>query len=98
MARVTDAIIVAAGRGMRAQRDDLLTPKQYVDLGGAAVLSHSVRRFIASDLVARVVVVIHPDDAGEFEALGFSGAGMAPSPTDKLLPPVLGGATRQNQF
>lgn len=88
MSRVTDAIIVAAGRGLRARRDDSSTPKQYVALGKGAVLSHTIQRFLDCPAVRRVVVVIHPDDAGEFEALGFSTA-------EKLVAPVFGGATRQ---
>ena len=80
-------LIVAAGRGSRARPEKGL--KQYVSLGGEAVIAHGVRRFADHPNVDMVQVVIHADDEALYrEAL----AGMA---REKLLAPVAGGATRQ---
>ncbi|WP_179380012.1 bifunctional 2-C-methyl-D-erythritol 4-phosphate cytidylyltransferase/2-C-methyl-D-erythritol 2,4-cyclodiphosphate synthase [Jannaschia marina] len=51
------ALIVAAGRGLRAGGG---TPKQFRDLAGQSVLARSVAAF--DGRVAEVVVVVHPDD------------------------------------
>jgi 2-C-methyl-D-erythritol 4-phosphate cytidylyltransferase/2-C-methyl-D-erythritol 2,4-cyclodiphosphate synthase len=81
------ALIVAAGRGSRARSEKGL--KQYVPLGGDAVIAHGVRCFVAHPHVHFVQVVIHADDEALYrEAL----AGVA---RDKLLAPVTGGKTRQ---
>lgn len=53
------AIIVAAGRGLRAGGG---VPKQWRDLGGRAVLDRSLAAFRDSGLVTRIVVVLHPDE------------------------------------
>ncbi len=83
------ALIVAAGRGTRAQRAGS-GPKQYVEIGGRSVLAHAVASFIRHPGIARVQVVIHADDQTAYNtALGM----LAHEP--KLLPPVVGGATRQ---
>ena len=79
-------IIVAAGRGSR-MGDDGATPKQYARLGEEAVLEIGCRAFESHDGMAIVLPVVHPDDLDLFEA--------AVSPHGKLLPPVSGGATRQ---
>lgn len=77
------ALIVAAGRGMRAGAD---IPKQYRPLAGEPVLRRACRIFLAHPGVAAVQVVIHPDDRQLYdEAVG----GLA------LPAPALGGATRQ---
>lgn len=52
----TAAIIVAAGRGLRAGAGE---PKQWRQLGGQTVLARSLAAFAAFD---RVVLVLHPDD------------------------------------
>ena len=67
-------IIVAAGRGTRAGGD---LPKQWQPLAGNPVLAHTVACFAD---VGRVVLAIHPDDAGR-------AAGLA-------VQTVLGGETR----
>lgn len=77
------ALIVAAGRGQRLGGD---TPKQYRRLGQAMLLTHTVKCFLESEAVDGVMVVIHPDDRPLYEA-ATRGLG--------LLPPVTGGATRQ---
>jgi len=83
------AIIVAAGRGSRAGQG---VPKQYRLLGGRHVLARTLEVFIGHPAIQRVLTVIHPDDADLYQQCLSSLFG----PTqDKLLPPVLGGATRQ---
>ncbi len=77
------ALIVAAGRGSRAGGG---VPKQYRSLGGRAVLRWSLQRFRGHARVSAVRAVIHPDDRTLYDdaARGLD-----------LLPPVSGGATRQ---
>ncbi|KAA0971214.1 bifunctional 2-C-methyl-D-erythritol 4-phosphate cytidylyltransferase/2-C-methyl-D-erythritol 2,4-cyclodiphosphate synthase [Aureimonas fodinaquatilis] len=53
------AIIVAAGRGERAGAAH--GPKQYRNIGGEPVLTHTLRNF-TNGSVDHIVVVIHPDD------------------------------------
>ena len=77
------ALVVAAGRGSRFGGD---LPKQWRDLGGRAVLRHSLARFAAHPAVDSVQVVIHPDDRALYDA---AAAGLG------LPEPVHGGATRQ---
>lgn len=81
------AIIVAAGRGRRAG-DGL--PKQYRLLGGVSVLGRTLGVFLSHPRVERVQVVIGAEDAADYRAVLPEGADAA-----KLLPPVVGGATRQ---
>jgi 2-C-methyl-D-erythritol 4-phosphate cytidylyltransferase/2-C-methyl-D-erythritol 2,4-cyclodiphosphate synthase len=77
------AIVVAAGRGLRAGGD---MPKQYRQLAGEPVIRASLRLFARHPEVAMVQPVIHPDDETRF----------AEAAADlKLLAPVFGGATRQ---
>ncbi|HEX2113741.1 MAG TPA: bifunctional 2-C-methyl-D-erythritol 4-phosphate cytidylyltransferase/2-C-methyl-D-erythritol 2,4-cyclodiphosphate synthase, partial [Alphaproteobacteria bacterium] len=78
------ALVVAAGRGTRAGG---ALPKQYRDLGGRAVLRWSLERFRRHPRVGAVRAVIHPDDRALYDA---AAAGL------DLLPPVHGGATRQD--
>jgi 2-C-methyl-D-erythritol 4-phosphate cytidylyltransferase/2-C-methyl-D-erythritol 2,4-cyclodiphosphate synthase len=80
------ALIVAAGRGTRAAGSGA-GPKQYVPIGGRAVLDHTISAFSAHPDVDEVKVVIHQDD-GQVYA---SAAGRS----KKLSPPAIGGATRQ---
>ena len=92
MAGEIAALIVAAGRGARARREDERAPKQYVPLLGLPVLAHSLRPFFASRAIDRLLVVIHEDDKAAYadviEALG-------PVVDERLLPFVIGGASRQ---
>ena len=84
----TIAIIVAAGRGSRAGAGG---PKQYRDLCGRAVISRTVEAFLTHDEIDAVRVIIHRDDVSEYEtAMG------ALLLKPKLLPPVFGGAERQD--
>lgn len=77
------ALIVAAGRGSRFGG---AVPKQYADLGGQAVIRHSLQAFCRHPLISTVVPVIHLDDHATF-AEAANGLPIAP--------PVFGGATRQ---
>ena len=83
------ALIVAAGRGHRVGGP---LPKQYRELAGRAVLSHSVRRFATHPRIDMVRAVINPADQSLYdEAVRESGG----AENTKLLAPVAGGATRQ---
>jgi 2-C-methyl-D-erythritol 4-phosphate cytidylyltransferase/2-C-methyl-D-erythritol 2,4-cyclodiphosphate synthase len=83
MASSVAAVVVAAGRGLRAGGD---MPKQYRQLAGEPVIRTSLRLFADHPEVALVQAVIHPDDGARF---GAAAGGL------KLLAPVFGGATRQ---
>jgi 2-C-methyl-D-erythritol 4-phosphate cytidylyltransferase/2-C-methyl-D-erythritol 2,4-cyclodiphosphate synthase len=77
------AVVVAAGRGVRAGGS---LPKQYRSLAGEPVIRSSLALFAWHGQVGAVQTVIHPDDRTSYEA---AAAGL------KLLPPVAGGASRQ---
>jgi 2-C-methyl-D-erythritol 4-phosphate cytidylyltransferase/2-C-methyl-D-erythritol 2,4-cyclodiphosphate synthase len=79
----TAAIIVAAGRGLRAGPGG---PKQFRSIGGRTVVAHALDAFCRHGDVSWVQPVCHADDAAPFAAAteGLS-----------YLPPVPGGATRQ---
>ena len=81
------AIIVAAGRGTRAGRNDGL-PKQYVRFGGVTLLDHTLGVFCGSDDIDAIQVVIHADDRAAYE-------NCTRIHHDKVLAAVTGGATRQ---
>jgi len=82
------AVIVAAGRGSRAAGDGA-RPKQYCGIGGVPMLARTVEAFLDHPQVDDVLVVIHPDD----EALYGSAVAEV---HERLLPPVAGGARRQD--
>lgn len=85
--KTTAALIVAAGRGTRAA-GGAGVPKQYARLGRVAMLTETLRALAAHPRVDLLQVVIHPDDGELYEA--------AARPVGaKLLPPVHGGAMRQ---
>jgi 2-C-methyl-D-erythritol 4-phosphate cytidylyltransferase / 2-C-methyl-D-erythritol 2,4-cyclodiphosphate synthase len=77
------AIVVAAGRGLRAGGD---VPKQYREVASQPVIRPSLAVIAEHRGISVVQPVIHPDDATLFVA---AAAGL------DLLPPVFGGATRQ---
>jgi 2-C-methyl-D-erythritol 4-phosphate cytidylyltransferase/2-C-methyl-D-erythritol 2,4-cyclodiphosphate synthase len=81
----TIALVVAAGRGSRLGG---ARPKQYLPLAGRALLGHTLARLAAHPRVDGVRAVIHPDDA-DLYAAAAAAAGL------ELLPPVHGGASRQ---
>lgn len=77
------ALIVAAGRGVRAGGD---LPKQYRSVGGAPLLRHAVVRLLAQPAITTVCVVVNPDDRLHYDR---AVAGLA------VGAPIAGGATRQ---
>jgi 2-C-methyl-D-erythritol 4-phosphate cytidylyltransferase/2-C-methyl-D-erythritol 2,4-cyclodiphosphate synthase len=81
-------IIVAAGRGTRAA-GQAPKPKQYVDIGGEAVLTRSIAAFLGHGRIQIVQAVIHPDDRELYDAA------IAALPSPKLMAPVAGGRNRQ---
>jgi 2-C-methyl-D-erythritol 4-phosphate cytidylyltransferase/2-C-methyl-D-erythritol 2,4-cyclodiphosphate synthase len=83
------AIIVAAGRGVRAAGQNALVPKQYLPLRGEPMLGLTIAAFAGHGGVDEIQVVIHPDDAGLYAAAA------APFGA-RLRPPVPGGARRQD--
>lgn len=78
-------LIVAAGRGTRLGAE---IPKQYLDLDGAPVLAAALRALLAHPGVGPVQAVIGSEDAERYAA---AVAGLA---DPRLMPPVVGGATR----
>jgi len=83
MATAVAAVVVAAGRGIRAGGE---LPKQYRLVAGEPVIRSSLSLMAWHGEVGAVQAVIHPDDVAAYEAA---------SKSLKLLPPVFGGATRQ---
>jgi 2-C-methyl-D-erythritol 4-phosphate cytidylyltransferase / 2-C-methyl-D-erythritol 2,4-cyclodiphosphate synthase len=79
----TAAIIVAAGRGLRAGPGG---PKQFRSIGGRTVVAHALDAFCGHPGVTWVQPVCHADDSVPF-AEATKGL--------TYLPPVPGGATRQ---
>jgi 2-C-methyl-D-erythritol 4-phosphate cytidylyltransferase/2-C-methyl-D-erythritol 2,4-cyclodiphosphate synthase len=79
----TAAILVAAGRGLRAGAGG---PKQYRLIGGQTVIYRAMEPFSLHPLVASVQPVLHADDIAMFNA-AVSGL--------RHRPPANGGATRQ---
>ena len=55
------AVIVAAGRGVRAGGTE---PKQWQSLLGRPVLAHTLAAFQSHPDIAQIVLVLHADDAG----------------------------------
>jgi 2-C-methyl-D-erythritol 4-phosphate cytidylyltransferase / 2-C-methyl-D-erythritol 2,4-cyclodiphosphate synthase len=83
MPALVAAVVVAAGRGLRAGGD---VPKQYRKIASQPVIRPSLAILAQHPEISAVQPVIHPNDT-EFFAAASSGL--------SLLPPVFGGATRQ---
>jgi len=81
----TAALIVAAGRGVRAGSGGLA--KQYQLIGGRPVLIYCLEAFLDHPAIDSVQVVIGADDATQYGSLNPD--------REKLLPPVIGADTRQ---
>ena len=77
------ALVLAAGEGTRFGGS---VPKQYLPLCGESLLSRAVGVFLRHERVGGVLVAIRPQDRALYER---ATAGLP------LLPPVEGGATRQ---
>src|SRR5215469_12371877 len=78
------ALVLAAGRGARFGGS---LPKQYLALAEVTVLRHAINAFAANTRIAGVQVTIRPEDR---EAYDNAVVGL------NLLPPVSGGAERQD--
>ena len=78
------ALVPAAGTGSRFGAD---TPKQYLTLCGKPLLWHALQPLATHPAIAKVLVVLHPDDR-TFAGLSWSELG------GKLLALHAGGATR----
>ena len=79
----TAAILVAAGRGLRAGAGG---PKQYRSIGGQTVIVRAMEPFCSHPQIFAVQPVLNPDDTAIFNA-ATSGL--------RHEPPAKGGATRQ---
>lgn len=67
----TAALIVAAGRGLRAGGD---IPKQWQPIGSKTILDHTIKAFAHAPQVTRIVLVLHADDMqhrAHYEAAGI---------------------------
>ncbi len=80
------ALIVAAGRGVRAQMPQ---PKQYAAIGGVPVLARTLAVFLDDPRVDLVQVVIGPGDAEHYQRV------VEPLHSARLLAAAEGGPTRQ---
>ena len=80
----TAVVIVAAGSGSRLGGE---VPKQYRSLAGVALLQRTVTACLASERVDLLVCVIGSDQRELYERSVKS--------ADRLLPPVVGGGSRQ---
>jgi 2-C-methyl-D-erythritol 4-phosphate cytidylyltransferase/2-C-methyl-D-erythritol 2,4-cyclodiphosphate synthase len=78
------ALVVAAGRGTRLGAP---LPKQYLPLAGKPLLRYSLETLARHPGIGHVRVVFNPDDGEHYEA---ASRGL------DLLPPVPGGAARQD--
>ena len=79
----TAAILVAAGRGLRAGAGG---PKQYRSIGGKTVIFRAMEAFCSHPQVFAVQPVLNPDDTAVFNAAVHA---------LRYEPPADGGATRQ---
>lgn len=80
----TIALIVAGGKGTRFSSD---TPKQYSKIDEIPILRHTIMAFLSVAEIEYIQVVINPNDLHLYQQ---ATEGLA------LLPPILGGATRQD--
>jgi 2-C-methyl-D-erythritol 4-phosphate cytidylyltransferase/2-C-methyl-D-erythritol 2,4-cyclodiphosphate synthase len=78
------ALVVAAGRGTRLGAP---LPKQYLPLAGKPLLRYSLETLARHPAIGHVRVVFNPDDGAHYAA---ASRGL------DLLPPVAGGAARQD--
>ncbi len=85
---MADAIIVAAGKGVRMNRP---TPKQYLDLEGAPLLSRTLQAFDGCASIEKIILVVPAGDIGFcMEKI------INPSGIRKRITSVAGGPERQD--
>lgn len=90
MTSAVAALIVAAGRGLRAGAD---APKQYRQLGGMPVLCRTLAPFLAESRIGTILVVTGAGDGARYDdAIGR----LPDSDRIRLATPVDGGQTRQD--
>ena len=82
-----DAIIVAAGSGLRFG-----AAKQFATLDGMPLYQHSLKTFACHPLIGRIVLVVAADDITRIESETL------PVFFGKKIEIALGGATRQDSF
>lgn len=83
----TAVVIVAAGRGLRAQGDAAMAvPKQYRALSGVPMLARTLAAFTSHSRIDQILMVIGPEDTAHFETLGLD---------DPRVTTCIGGADRQ---
>ena len=83
--KITGAIIVAAGEGIRSKST---VPKQYLNFGHKMVLEKNIENFIHEPLIDFVLVVINEKHRA------FYNKAIAKISSSKLLTPCYGGKTR----
>ncbi len=83
--KMTGALIVAAGKGIRSKSK---VPKQYLQFGHKYVLEKNIQNFIEEPLIDFVIVVINEDHKEFYEKA------IAKINNPKLLPKCFGGKTR----
>src|SRR5579863_10325272 len=83
-------LVVAAGRGSRAGPG---IPKQYREIAGLSLLTHTLSALLEASPDARLITVIHPDDAASYSQ---SVALFSSVDQNRLCPPTPGGETRQD--
>lgn len=83
----TAALIVAAGRGVRAGGG---LPKQYRSIGNQPILRRTIQALLAMPFIDAIQCVIHDDDANLY-AMAIDGL----TPLKRLRDPICGGASRQ---
>lgn len=89
MTSAVAALIVAAGRGLRAGAE---APKQYRQLGGVPVLCRTLAPFLADRRIGTLLVVIGAGDGARYD----DAVGRLPDDARaRLSAPVGGGETRQ---
>lgn len=80
-------IIVAAGQGERASAGGAPDPKQYRTVAGVPVLKRTIDAFLVHPAIERIIPIIHAAHTERYAALAIE--------NDRVLPPVIGGGTRQ---
>src|SRR5262249_19133148 len=63
MSKIT-AILPAAGLGTRMGAE---TPQQFLDLAGAAILVHSVRKLASGELVTEIIVATRAEEVDRLQ-------------------------------
>lgn len=82
------AIILAAGSGIRAGGGGKSAPKPYRLVGGIPVLQRTLSLFAGHKAIDHIITVIRADDSSRYDQV-------AQLHHSRLMPPVIGGATRQ---